>query len=773
MLTALKKGDGGDDAKKPGGALLGLGGLGGLTGVGNLKSKLSTKLVTNKVDEAVWRSNLTDMHRVRNMARTLWLSLEHTNEAVMRVALEIVTCRKARKILWWNDDFWASEEGKPEHLRGVIEEKFDTILQYLGKELKERPVVDPKGGPSNREVELEKQNGELQKKLRMAELQLAEARRQLEQQLQEARDRIAQLESSGASRGEAAMQAELQRLRALEQEQADALRRSMIELQEYQKKNSQLEAVLQERLAELERARREAEEAQEAARQQAADLDRLRLASAGSAGAAGALLQKELEDLRQKNGKLLAEVAQLKGQLASTQAALRTAGRSKEPSGVLEEEPKVSPEDLAELERLRGLEAEWKLRSSKGATCWQCGKACMHCTGTLPIAAATVQQDCSSPKKSARSNHELQELVERKDAEISRLKADKKNLETERVDLLAMIDKLRSQIERLKEAAREAGHGDLVDKLMEEAEIAATMRSPEMSCFTRLYQDAVRRMIKAGSSPKKEPVRDFYRTRQGAVQMTQQFPGVLEDSSPGDQQLRSPEYPHAGRHAKGHATLPVSLQSLEFGAGVTGRGGGFDHHARFDQEASPTTSSTTGGLPRHGSGNRMIATAGSLQRSSPGFGLDWDMGPGAAPRGSGIALEGGTSNWRTTSPKSAGFGGPASLRKAQAAQGLPRVDSPHGLLAPSGDSLKFSRSEPQLRLKAAPSSLPQLAAGNAVSRKPSEDILAAGSLQVGRKSSPLGGLRVQSRRSGPRALRAPSPAARRSQDPEPLLMISA
>ncbi|CAK0894815.1 unnamed protein product, partial [Prorocentrum cordatum] len=122
MLTALKKGDGGDDAKKPGGALLGLGGLGGLTGVGNLKSKLSTKLVTNKVDEAVWRSNLTDMHRVRNMARTLWLSLEHTNEAVMRVALEIVTCRKARKILWWNDDFWASEEGKPEHLRGVIEE---------------------------------------------------------------------------------------------------------------------------------------------------------------------------------------------------------------------------------------------------------------------------------------------------------------------------------------------------------------------------------------------------------------------------------------------------------------------------------------------------------------------------------------------------------------------------------------------------------------------------------------------------------------------------
>jgi len=332
--------------------------------------------------------------------------------------------------------------------------------------------------------------------------------------------------------------------------------------------------------------------------------------------------------------------------------------------------------------------------------------------------------------------------------------------------MLAMIDHLRCQVIKLKEAGREAGHGDLVDRLMEESDIAETMRSPEMSCFARLYQDAVRRRTVAGSNPRKDFVRDPYRAKQRAVQMTQHFPGVLEeDDSPGGQQLRALDYPHAGGHAErraalpvAHATLPATLQSLKFGTTGAGRGGSLDYHARVDMEASPTAGS------RHDCGIRMISTAGPLMKSSPGLGLDWDMGPGAALRGSAVAAEGTPRHRRATSPRplGPGFGGPASWRKAQAAHGVLRMDAPHGLLAPGGgDAMKLSRSEPQLRAKT-PSSLPQLAAGKGGSEKASKE-------PVAWNSQPVAAGRAQSKR----ALRAPSPAVRHYQDPEPFLMISA
>ncbi|CAK0910016.1 unnamed protein product, partial [Prorocentrum cordatum] len=201
------------------------------------------------------------------------------------------------------------------------------------------------------------------------------------------------------------MQAELQRLRALEQEQADALRRSMIELQEYQKKNSQLEAVLQERLAELERARREAEEAQDAARQQAADLDRLRLASAGSAGAAGALLQKDARGPP-------AEERQAAGRGGAAEGAARVhAGRPQDgwkdraregaqgqPRGPGRARATPGSRGGVEVEELEGRDV---LAVRQG----------LHALHRHPAdrGGHRAAGDCSSPKKSARSNHELQE----------------------------------------------------------------------------------------------------------------------------------------------------------------------------------------------------------------------------------------------------------------------------------------------------------------------------------------------------------------------------
>ncbi|CAK0865449.1 unnamed protein product [Prorocentrum cordatum] len=470
MMLATKQGDDGV------GSVKGLKRLnsclgGGLSGVGSIKDKM-LGVLGKKVDEAAWRSNLSDTHRVRNMARTLWLSLEHTNEAVMRVALEIVTCRRARKILWWDDERWSQEEGKQEYLRSVIEEKFDTILQYMGKELKERSVAgDLKGGPSSREVELEKQNGDLQRKLRVAELSLAEAKRLLEQQEEEA----AQLRRRGGSSGsDAALAPELERLEA-----------------ELREKNSELEAVLTERAAELERARAEAGEA--SARGSSGEAR----AREAARVAARAQLQAELDELQQKNHRLQAEVD----------------------------------------------------RNSGASTCSKCG--------TQLSEAATAQEAEPSPKKSSRTSaRELQEGTERKDAEIARLRADKKKLEAERVDMLALIDRLRRQINKMRALARESGHGDLVDKVMEESELAATMESDEMSCFARLYQDALRRMANSGSlRGHKDVVRDRPAAKPSAPQQVPQLPEAASPSHQLQPLQRSPT-----------ACRTVSPVTLDFGA---------------------------------------------------------------------------------------------------------------------------------------------------------------------------------------------------------------
>ncbi|CAK0865448.1 unnamed protein product [Prorocentrum cordatum] len=640
MMLATKQGDDGV------GSVKGLKRLnsclgGGLSGVGSIKDKM-LGVLGKKVDEAAWRSNLSDTHRVRNMARTLWLSLEHTNEAVMRVALEIVTCRRARKILWWDDERWSQEEGKQEYLRSVIEEKFDTILQYMGKELKERSVAgDLKGGPSSREVELEKQNGDLQRKLRVAELSLAEAKRLLEQQEEEA----AQLRRRGGSSGsDAALAPELERLEA-----------------ELREKNSELEAVLTERAAELERARAEAGEA----------------SARGSSGEA----------------------------------------RARE--------------------------------------------------------AATAQEAEPSPKKSSRTSaRELQEGTERKDAEIARLRADKKKLEAERVDMLALIDRLRRQINKMRALARESGHGDLVDKVMEESELAATMESDEMSCFARLYQDALRRMANSGSlRGHKDVVRDRPAAKPSAPQQVPQLP---EAASPSHQLQPLQRSPTACRTVSpvtldfGAASCPVSpagrgrpggspadtrhaATAAEFGPG-----GDLERLARFDLAATADAAGFSagrrlvskggaapsgGGLSRLGAGGaRMSVSMGSL------------TGAPEAQRGRVEALK----------PLGPGLAGPASLRRSQpAALGLP---PPGGGPPPSRGSTSPA---------AAPDRMPQLSAGkggprDSHSRQGSKEPAAGPLLPAAPRA-------LGERRSPSRAVTVPSssPLARRGQDPEPLLVVSA
>jgi len=160
--------------------------------------------------------------------------------------------------------------------------------------------------------------------------------------------------------------------------------------------------------------------------------------------------------------------------------------------------------------------------------------------------------------------------------------------------------------------------------MMDASLLSATLRSPEMSIFTRLYQDAVRRMHQMKSLIAQK----FAGTNQSAVEIAEQFPEVLQHVPPGKHLEPLQPSPAAstrsldfvvrlkgggqdGGPADGsHARLPALLQpGMEYGAAGAGRGGGsgltggFFHSAGGFFHRSGGFGSVGGRMPRYGAAN--------------------------------------------------------------------------------------------------------------------------------------------------------------------------
>lgn len=84
-----------------------------------------------RVDRAVWAGHVRDLHRVVKMVRSLFLLLEHQNEALLRVCMEVVTSKFARQLITWHDDEWYADEEKRESLRETVQEKLQLVLKAL------------------------------------------------------------------------------------------------------------------------------------------------------------------------------------------------------------------------------------------------------------------------------------------------------------------------------------------------------------------------------------------------------------------------------------------------------------------------------------------------------------------------------------------------------------------------------------------------------------------------------------------------------------------
>merc|ERR1711924_65531 len=82
-----------------------------------------------------------------NIMHSLFLLLEHNNEALMRVALEMILDPPPSKALWW-DQNWYADDPKREQFRKWVKEK---LGMCLGRS-REMPVVEDDDDSVSREA---------------------------------------------------------------------------------------------------------------------------------------------------------------------------------------------------------------------------------------------------------------------------------------------------------------------------------------------------------------------------------------------------------------------------------------------------------------------------------------------------------------------------------------------------------------------------------------------------------------------------------------------
>merc|ERR1711879_515335 len=71
-----------------------------------------------------------DLVQVMQVCKLVWLALEHHNEALVRVAIEVSSCQSSRKCLWWRDGWYANDKQR-EDFRSIIKNKLNKLMASL------------------------------------------------------------------------------------------------------------------------------------------------------------------------------------------------------------------------------------------------------------------------------------------------------------------------------------------------------------------------------------------------------------------------------------------------------------------------------------------------------------------------------------------------------------------------------------------------------------------------------------------------------------------
>lgn len=148
-----------------------LAGLGDTARLKKFSSKLSQ--APRNVDEKQWAANVVDLHRVLTVVQGLFLTLEHNNEALLRVGVELVTDRKVRKVLDWQDGGWYENDVQREWFRTVVQEKLAFVLKVVTGQDTGGGVASPQAPTTKCSGTNDEDIDTLKRKLEFAEATLA------------------------------------------------------------------------------------------------------------------------------------------------------------------------------------------------------------------------------------------------------------------------------------------------------------------------------------------------------------------------------------------------------------------------------------------------------------------------------------------------------------------------------------------------------------------------------------------------------------------------
>lgn len=466
----------------------------GLDAAATIKAAMMSVDDEYVVDEALWKQNVIDLQRVMDVSKNMWLALEHSNEATVRVALEIALNHQTKKVLWW-PDFWFSDQNKREHFKEIVRMKLAiAIANAKGSAVDLSDFQTQNSVGSEELAALRNRLKELEAALQSSRAAQAAAEskaREAELAAEQAKKRAADLEKSVESYRQQAKEAGNQKNAAPVEDLA---------AQEEIRKLKQQLAISNEQKVKLEDVIKDLKQQLEAQK-------KLNVPQTSSA---------ELTSAQQRVTDLEAELKKLRAELAS--AVKRAEAAEKNTSSKV-----VAPTRGQDSEELQKVKAENKRLQAE-----------------LETANAKIkdfQQQLADGQPHKVTDQDEEEL-RRRDAEAEKMKAkyDKmknkcasleeelEKLNEEHAKLLKMFKQVKEQLKLLMELAEKKGFGDQINKLFEEAGLAGTMGHADYTCFDRLYEDALRRQEKqrrlewlkmghTGDPPDdfKMPKRDFYK----------------------------------------------------------------------------------------------------------------------------------------------------------------------------------------------------------------------------------------------------------------------
>jgi len=496
-----------------------------------------------------WKHHVGDLHRVLSVAQGMFYLLEHNNEPLLRVAIEIVCDQTATKVLWWTEE-WYSDEERREYFRKLVNGKLANVMAAMqveapeeeadeaAKEMEEKlrlALERASQAESSREAmerakkSIEDQVKDLESKVadfKSKEQDMQKAQERMQNELIELRNtankptgapdpellsKLAEMEAKmkAAEELKAMMQAKLEKAEAKANEPKGPAGHSDEELADLKKKlMSDMEQKLKDEQARTAAAEKKASEAANDAEKLKKDLEKaskvkpvaVQRQKTEDHSAEDALseevheLQDSLDKETRRADQLLTENDGLKSEMERLRAEAEKLRNAPPKTVVVEREvivevstPTGGDDTPSSRKKAPKIEEHVEERPKKQVQ-----------AEPVETVAKVVQSGVPQEVHDAtcRELEKAMAKLSNQKALIGELRDEKEALETRNERMLKMLHDLKEQIRKITEIAEKKGCGDLVKGILEESGVTKTLDSPEFTCFDRLYEDAKRRQEK-------------------------------------------------------------------------------------------------------------------------------------------------------------------------------------------------------------------------------------------------------------------------------------